>query len=268
MSTAEISGSNSSQHTVGQGNSSSRVFTVPWADRLTFAESLLGAPHPEIPFCWCKSVSIEPFPSRDPAAYPGTAIAYELAKVTAEYGTDFTVAEQWPSAVPRPTVRANTTLQLAMRLGAEFLRFPARETRWEDNTTGDPTKPVPDEDSPAGRLLVRQGEINLTWNYVDDPPLLTEYFGTVNSDTFLGAPPETLLFGGVELVESTKASITDPGCWTVKVTLQYRMIKVGLNTYGWNHEYRGEDGWKKVYMFDGTSWAERYKPVPYASMFT
>lgn len=267
MTLIEVSGSNSSSHTIGQGNSSTRVFVVDWASRFTFAESLLGELHPDIPFCWCKSVSIEPFPGQDPVIYSGTAAIYDLAKVTAEYGTDFTVAGQWPSAIPKPALRANTTLQLAMSLGGEFLEFPARFTRWDDNSLGEPTGPVPDAESGAGRLLVRQGDITLTWNYVDDPPTLTQYFGSVNSDVFLGAPAETLLFAGVELEESTKASITDPGCWTVKVTLQYRMIKAGANTYGWNHEYRGEDGWRKVYMFDGSVWEERYTPVPYAGMF-
>lgn len=263
----EISGSNSSRHGIGQGNTASRQFICDWVERFYQAEALLGAPHPEIPNCWCYEVQIKPFPTEDPAGV-GMPIAYTRALLEASYGTDFThaSANQWPSSIPRPTIRQNTSLQIAISSSVEIMRFPAGNVRWADNTDGQPDKPVPEDESPAGRFFVSQQEITLTWNYVDDPPDFQQYEGAVNGSTFLGKAPQTLLFGGYELKESTKAEILNPGSWMVTVKLQYRAIKVGTQTYGWNHEYSA-DGWKEVLMYDGSSWVPRYRVVDFTNMF-
>lgn len=254
----ELSGSNSSSHTIGSGNQATRVFVGAWADRLATAKGLLGAAHPAIPSCWCRSVRIDPFP--DDAKMP-----YEYAKLTAEYATDFS-NQPWP--FPKPSIRTNTALSIgSIQITAEFMRVPARATRWADNTSGSPDKPVPEDDSGAGRILVRKAEITLVWDYVDDPPISTwnSLRGCVNQSTFLGCEPETLLFLGYELAPSTKASITAPWTWKLTAKFSYRAIKQS-NTYGWNHEYR-QDGWQRVTMSDGQNWVDRYQQQDFSEMF-
>lgn len=272
----ELCGSNSSQHSINAGNDVTRVFAVDWANRITAAESLLGSSHPEFASCWCHTVEIEPLLQE---AEPGTGglinnpaeqvIVYARAKLTARYGTDVTVAQMWPQGVTKPAVRANTSLVLSIRSTAEFMRFPARDARWEDNPEGNPNDPIPDEESPAGRLLISQSEYELVWDYVDDPPLsrFESYKGKVNDDVFLGCPAETLLFGDYSLEPSRKASILSPTSWKMTVVLRKRSIAAGSGTYGWNHEYRG-DGWERVLMFDGSNWGDRYPQDDFSALFT
>lgn len=270
----ELAGSNGSEHAIGNGNSSVRTFVVAWSARLATAESLLGTAHPQIPYAWCQSVKIDPHPA-DPQASGGdldpltTAIGYSYAKLTATYATDWSVAAIWPTDITAPSIRADTTLQISGSGSGEFMRLPARSTRWEDATPGYATDPMPHEDSPAGRFLVRSQDITLHWNYVDDPPIdrFDGLQGCVNDDTYLGKPAGSLLFAGYEFSESTKAAIIAPMCWAVRVTLQCRRISVGVDEYGWNHEYR-EDGWHEVRMFDGTDWVPRYTPADFSDMFT
>lgn len=271
----EIAGSNKSSH--GDGNAATRVFLTTWSGRLTAAESLLGSAHPEIAQCWCRNVTIDPFPS-DPQATGGdiadptaTAIQYGIAKLTAEYATDFTSAGQWPSDIPQPSLCEGTTLQISVRSAGEFMKFPARQARWDSNLSGQPTGKVPDSESGAGRMLVRKGEIVLTWNYVDDPPvaMFDRYIGAVNDDTpFLGKTEETLLFTGYELSEATRSSVASPACWTMRLTFEYREIRVGSESFGWNHEYDGMDGWEKVKVYNGSYWELRYTPTDFSALFT
>ena len=264
---SEFVGSNSSTHQIGSGNSATRIFRVPWANRLSVAESLLGSAHPSIPHCWCNQVKIEPFPG-EAKAYGGAGeISYDLAKITAEYATDFAY-QPWP--IPKPPFRQGTGLSImSIQSSGEWMRLPARAVRWEDNENGYPGEPLPEDDSPAGRILVRKAEYLLLWDYVDNPPLNSwnEKIGKVNSGAFLGCPQETLLFLGYELAPSTRASITSPWCWKLVAKFSYRGIKIGQNTYGWNHEYR-PDGWKRVKMNNGSGqWVDRYQKVDFSGMF-
>lgn len=276
MALDELCGSNASQHGISSGNEATRVFVCPWSERITHAESLLGSAHPEFALCWCNTVAIEPLMQEaEPGAggaiaNPATqVIIYNRAKLTATYGTDVTVAQMWPSQITKPTVRSNTSLVFSGRSTAEFMRFPARDSRWEDNSSGSPDGPIPDEESPAGRLLISQSEYELAWDYVDDPPIarFESYKGKVNNAIFLGCAAETLLFGDYGLEPSRKASIASPTTWKMTVTLRKRSITAGASTLGWNHEYRGENGWKRVQMFDGSNWGDRYPQADFSILF-
>lgn len=269
----ELIGSGGSTHEIGSGNRVTRTFLIAWDGRGATAEALLGTAHPTIPYCWCKSVKLEPFGNEpkssggdlDPTA---AEIVYEYAKCTAEYATDFGTAQHWPEEIPKPELRADTTLTLEVQNTSEFLRFPARATRWSDNPMGYPGAPVPEGDSAAGRMLIAKAEFALTWDYVENVPVsrLRGFFGKTNEAEFLGCAAETLLFAGFDLRNSTRASITDPGCWQVPVKLLYREIAVGDESYGWNHEYR-PGGWKRVQMTDGGSLEDRYPQTSFSGMF-
>jgi len=270
----ELTGSGGSSHAVGSGNDVTRTFLIAWTGRGAIAETLLGTSHPTIPWSYCKGVRLDPFGNEpksaggdlDPTA---AEIQYEYAKLTAEYATDYGLANHWPSEITKPAIRANTTLILQTQDTSEFMRIPGRAMRWYDNPNGSPGSPVPESDSPAGRLLVSKAEFSLTWDYLDDPPVsrLRGLMGQVNDAEFLGCAEETLLFGGFDLQPSTRASIITPGCWLLHLKLLYREINVGGNSYGWNHEYR-PDGWERVQMDDGTGTkVDRYETEDFSGMF-
>jgi len=47
----------------------------------------------------------------------------------------------------------------------------------------------------------------------------------------------------------------------------HRAVRVGENTYGWNHEYRS-DGWHRVTMDDGSgAQVDRYPRRDFSEMF-
>ncbi len=263
----ELVGSGESVHEVGSGNTARRVFLVPWSQRLLVAENLLGSPHPSVPYCWCRRVAIYPAHDEAKAWEENGEIQYGLARLEAEYATDFSLAP-WP--IPKPAVRPGTSLAIqSIRIGGEFMRVPGRAVAWEDNPQQDPSGPVPEDNSPAGRILVRTAEISLVWQYVDEPPIGTwnSLLGAVNGTWFLGCPPETLLFVGYELAPDTKASITSPSTWRLLAAFSYRGINVGSAVYGWNHELRA-DGWHRVVMDDGAgNKVLRYRLASFNAMF-
>lgn len=272
MSTAERCGSNASTHAVGSGNAATRVFVVPWSQRLTFAKALAAAAHPDIAYCWCRQIKIDPIMQEQPADETGAGgmINYPagFAQITAEYGTDWAIANHWPSDIPKPAHCAGTGLTLRMQYAGEFLRIPAREARWADNYQADPELPVPDDESMCGRLLVQGAQYDLDWQYLVDPPIqrLREATSKVNEDEFLGCDPGTLLFLGFDLSAGARFDLDAPGAWNLMLKFQERRIEVGQNVYGWNHEYRGEDGWQEVVMFDGQQWGPRHKSAAFAEL--
>ena len=270
MSTEEKCGSNSSVHAVGSGNAATRLFIVPWSSRLTFAQSLTGAAHPEIPYCWCHSIKIDPIMREQVAGESGGIITYPggYALITAEYATDWATANHWPADIPKPDHCEGTGLTLRVQYAGEFLRIPARHMRWEDNTQGYPAGPLPDDESQAGRLLIQGAQYDLQWVYVDNPPIqrLRDAISQVNSDEFLGCDAGTLLFLGFDITPSAKFDLLAPGSWELSLKFQERTIKAGENTYGWNHEYRGEDGWVEVRMYDGAAWGPRHKATDFSGL--
>jgi len=263
MSSEEKCGSNSSAHAVGSGNAATRVFVVDWASRLTFAQSLTGAAHPEIPYCWCNSLKIDPIIREQPANESPTGYAL----VTAEYATDWATANHWPSDIPKPDHCEGTGLTLRMQYAGDFLRVPAREMQWDDNPYSEPDKPIPDDESMAGRILIQGAQYDLQWVYVDDPPIkrLRAAESHVNEDEFLGCDPGTLLFLGFDLTPSANFDLLDPGSWELSLKFMERRIEIGEDIYGWNHELRA-DGWQQVNMRRNGDSGPRYQPMAFAGL--
>lgn len=162
------------------------------------------------------------------------------------------------------------TFTLNIRGGGEFMLFPARDARWEDNLAADPNKAIPDQDSQAGRIVVPKIEYRITAENVITPPLATlaAKVGHVNQGPWLGWPDEVVLFESYSMdyrwqIDNKQPILT----WTIELNFIARPIKVGNKVYGWNHEYRGKDGWKKIYMYDGTQWTPRYPSTTFSDIF-
>jgi hypothetical protein len=116
--------------------------------------------------------------------------------------------------------------------------------------------------------LIPIREIELQWDFVDDPPLddLDDLMGTVNDSSFLGCEAETLLFENYSIQETFRASPIDPHTNRVTIQMRRRRIKVSTNVYGWNHDYREDPaGWAKVlFMSDNEP---RYKLKSFTNIF-
>ncbi len=269
----EISGSN--RLTISKSNvaQATRVFIGPWANRFLFAGAISEAPHPESEWLVPQQVTIEPFlgdatnslPPSDPVTQ---AIAYDHCRITVEYGVDAGAIAWWPPGMSVPHRREGTYLELRAESGGEFLKTD--NAVWEDNPDGDPEGGRPEGDSPAFRLFIPEIQFEIIWHYVDEVPVsrLDGLVGSVNQYSFLGKPPETMLFTHYSFQTETVLDLDNPVRWAVSCQFIYRGVKgLAEETYGWNHEL-GPTGWKRVQVIGQLGVPEdRYPKADFSGMF-
>ena len=260
---SEIHGSGQWSIEAGQRLTVEREFVVPWAGHAVWVASQIGTLDPMIPLCRCRRARVEPLGPID-----GPPTAYTHARVTLTYLAEVDSASpQWPSGSP-PTFPSNAQVQVQIRGGGEFMLFPARDLRWVDNSPGNPGQPIPQEDSGVGRIVIPQQDWVITLSNLTaiNLPKLTDRLGKVNQGAFLGYPSECVLFEAYDVdwqwsLDNGQPKIT----WSCAWHLKARAIVRGQNTYGWNHEYRGPDGWVRVVMANGE---DRYQQANFNDLFT
>lgn len=266
----ELAGSLIESISEGSGPAVERKFLIRWSDRLTFAQSFTASvtAYPEESIV-ARVVSIDMQPWNEDVIPSGVIVdpAFQMVSygtqgclVTVKYGPDFT-RKEWPSQFPKPVIRAGTELRYQIRGAAKFILIPCSATKWEDEEDA----PVPEDANSATLVPLRQ--IQLQWDFVDDPLLVTidNYQGKVNSDPFLGCEPETLLFENYQVEETFRSSILAPHTNRVTINLTSRRIDTGTEIVGWNHDYRETPpGWDRLLLSDGQP---RYKSTAFAGMF-
>lgn len=245
----ELAGSPKEQLTESSGSTAQRQILVAWENRLAFAQNLVSSLYPTFPQCRVNSIAVQPWTEElapNNAEMPDPTImtadyAGKPALITLGYGPDFT-QKDWPTDMPKPTVRLGTELRFKIGGSAQFLLIPGGGCKWQDNN-------AILKDTENSRVLIAIKEIELQWDFVDNPPinLLDERLGTVNTAAFLGAPPETLLFENYCIDESFRADPFNPHTNRIVLNFRMRKIVVGNNVFGWNHDYRESPaGWAKV----------------------
>lgn len=267
MSYDELSGSPKESLNESSGSTVERNFLVPWNTRLTFAQSFVGTGYPNFPQARVVAIDIKPWtedlvpsgtitdPSLSTADY-----STQPALITIKYGPDFT-QKTWPTDMVKPSFRSGTELRFQIRGSGQFLTIPAAATKWEDDS-----KAIVPADINS-TVLIPLSQIRIQWDFVDDPPIgrLEDLVGKLNSDPFLGSPPETLLFENYEISESFRAAALNPHTNRVIVNFAARKIHDGPNIRGWNHDYRENPaGWAKLLLSNGQP---RYTAQPFAGMF-
>ncbi len=231
------------------GSTAQRMFLVDSANRLEFAQYLVGSLYPNFPQCRVNSVSIKPWsgdippngaelidPTVQTADYAG-----KPALITISYGPDFT-QKTWPTDMPKPSVREGTELRFNIGGSGQFLLIPSNGCKWQDS--GEDL-----QGTENSRILLTIREIQIQWDFVDDPPLntLDGLLGHCNETDFLGCEPETLLFEQYSVEESFRAAPLNPHTNRVQLTFRKRRIQDGSSVHGWNHDYRASPaGWAKV----------------------
>lgn len=269
MSFDEASGSPKEELSESSGNKATRQFLIPWENRLAFAQAMVGTGYPNFPQSRVISCGLQPWqgedmppsgtvvdPSVQTAGYPG-----RLALLTFAYGPDFT-KKTWPTDMPKPAnIRFGTELRFRVSGSAQFLVLPFGGCKWADNSAD-----LTENDN--SRILIPIREIELQWDFVDNPPLnaLDDLMGSVNSGSFMGCEAETLLFENYSVEETFRASPINPHTNRVTIQMRRRRIVVGSNVYGWNHDYReNPSGWAKV-LFKSDN-APRYALKSFTNTF-
>lgn len=185
-----------------EGMRAERRFLCAWEDRDALVRELLGdgyefggstaAGYPGKSGVVAVRVGVEPFDDdlveRElPGLSEGLAAYHGFARVTARY-------ELIAPADRRdlPAAERNTVLTYRMESGSERLTLAGGDLVWLGN---------PDAVLPAdaeGAIQLPYTRHVLTWHRVVNPPwtAMRNATGTLNADTFLGAPAGTLLFEG------------------------------------------------------------------------
>jgi len=261
----EIHGSGQWSIEAGQRLTVEREVVVPWAGHPAWVASQIGTLDPMIPLCRCRQAKVEPL-----GPITGPTATYTYARVTLVYIAEVdSSSPQWPSdAANAPTFPGGAQVQVQVRGGGEFMLFPARDLRWADNVSASPSAAIPQEDSGVGRIVIPSQDWVITLSNLAtiNLPKLTDRLGKVNQAAFIGYPAETVLFESYDVdwqwsLDGGSPKVT----WSVAWHLKVRAIKRGANTYGWNHEYRGADGWVRVKLADNT---DRYEKANFSDLFT
>ena len=259
----ELQGSARWSIEAGQRITVEREYVRPWAGHATWVASQIGTIDPLIPWCRCRQARVEPLGPI--SAQPAT---YTHAKITLVFvAENQSSTPDWPTN-NAPTFPANAQVQVQVRGGGDFMLYPARDMRWSDNATANPAQPIPSEDSNVGRIIVPTQDWTITVSNLISVnlPNLREKLGHVNNGAFMGYPSECLLFESFDIdwqwsLDNGQPKVT----WSVTWHLKAREIQEGQNSYGWNHEYRGADGWKRVVMANGQ---DRYPVANFDTLFT
>ncbi len=260
-----------------QGTLAQRTFRIAWQDWQEFTRNLVGSystvgctfvfqrpiEFPDMPNLVVSELTIEPF---DPANPSGSGVSTLVsatnqylqggALVTAIYRTTFDSNNR-----PRPDLPAvpdGTYLTYQADLGTQTQSIPGRVWHWIDPPDNSRLPP----DVNLG-LIIPAGNYRLTWHRVALPPwtAIRDLRGKVNNATFLGSPPETVLFLGARLRRKFQFAETG-GFWTLEYEFLERTLQPnsGLKV-GWNHQYKekpvSSEHWVAVADDSGNS--------PYAS---
>ena len=208
---------------------------IPWVGIDTLmAECFPNPPalpgvHPTVPFLFAESLDIRPWPlqpSENQYNFNANIVNYNEAICTIKYS-------------PLP-YDSTTLITRKSNYSAEVQLMPASGCKWQD--TGDPVK---SGDTQSGKVIPM---VDHTFEFHRVHPnregpldaVVRGLVGKVNSGAFSGIPAETLLFKGA----SKTWSIESNGQQTFTYGMQFkeRALKIGNNTYTWNHFFRNEDG--------------------------
>lgn len=273
MSYQELAGSPKESLSESGGPGVTRQFLIPWENRVATAYSLSGTSYPGLPHMRCSGIAMQPFvddmaPNPSLISHPSVASANyagKLALLTLTYIPNF-VFKPWPTDFPKPTFRNGTELRFRIGGSGQFLTVPWDGVKWEVPGGGSgETTPV-ERENQNNRIFIAIREVELQWDFVDDPPLddLDELMNKSNQDTFLGCPAETVLFENYSVEETFRVVATNPHTNRVTVHLRIRKIKDGSNIYGWNHDFSSEHGWARM-LFQNDE--PRYPLATFANMF-
>lgn len=262
------------------GMTAQRRLVVAWEERHALVAQLLGeqyalglpqaGSYPGRSGVEVVEVRVEPWPAE---AEPRAAMSDPTSEVNGYSGRwalltiDYALPDREPGRSGLPAVSAHTYLTYRMELAGQTIRVAGQALRWQT----DGALPVPAEAIPPLRVPVIEHQI--TWHRAPLPPwsAIRNAAGCVNAQTFLGAPPETILFDGA-IARRQFIGIDLQGTaafgWRLTYVFRERAIKTPGGIVGWNHAFRSlpaaAPGWDRLMTLDGRPF---YAAVDFGGLF-
>lgn len=219
-----------SENITGQGISAQRIFISDWTSRHANAPKI-GDPYPDLLGAYCSRVAFEP-------TGKSTATGPELAKIIAEYSSRDISQQQDTEYVDE-----------SLDFGGEMISKGGG--KWESDDT-----PV-EENDPGAVTFYPRAQYVRTF-VIDDitgwAKKIYKATAKLNSDSFLGAPKETWLFQGADVVKFVDSA----GAFKWRMT--FRFV---YRESGWNYTWRKDDPdlggkWDKL-IFTDEDGKQRYR---------
>lgn len=256
------------QYDDNSGWTASETVKLLWSNALGFTSALFGAPVVTGGGIWlwtepaqlagfpglvAKSISIDPF-DRDA---PGLCVAPPSSS-HCTFVINFGSIRNDQS----PENDDQTRFEHKMSIGGQFMTIPSRGWKWNDGTFAQ-------DDIPLGQMIPTI-EHELHWPKVLNPPLaaIRAAMGSTNSATFLGGPPETVLFIGANLSRTVTAQ--QAKAWDVTYRMSEKTYKEeGTGTIvTWNHFYRSDGaGGGKWDILKSKTGRKVYKSTSFTPIF-
>ncbi len=265
------------EHYSLSGFTAVREFLVPWENRTEFVRAVFGTSslslkqrrviYPGRKDVFATSLRFEPLDAdavnpREMSELGTDLVDYDgsFAKAVVEYAM-LDSQERKDAAMPED----GTAITYAMKVVASDIEMAPAGWKWSD--TGAAL-------SAATKFTKRVPvtEHHLTWSYVSNPPwtVISSAQGKVNSASFLGCAPGTLLFEGGEANKLYKPGYgLDEGvqafCWQIKYIFRELSLKGNGSALGWNAIQRTESGsWATV---SNTSGRPLYDSTNFQTLF-
>jgi len=194
----------------------------------------------------------------------------------------------WPAMFPKPMHIKGTVMSMDVKGSGQFILVSPNAFRAGGGTVA--FKP-----SDSCRFVIPITEYHVSCDRLTRAqvhqimsPAANEWDlreGTVNSDEFMGIPPEGLNFDSWNAQPSLVPDPVDPVRWRLTAVLRKRQIWGALRAgqplngpdgpgpYGWNHDYTNVDGkwgWYRTRVLgglNGTTKVDRYTKVRFEDLF-
>lgn len=239
----------SEQAEIGVGVNSRKGFLCNWTDRFTVAQGLLGftsatgkngavtvqvgAKHPELQYCFVRSVSFEGKGRPQQGAFQ---MSFDKCIVWAEFGPARNV--QWGQVGFGDGTHGFIYAEQKIATSCEWVTIPGRRSKFK--TTG---FTIPTEQ--GFRIGIAEIEITL-----HDLPYFPDYTvfnmtGKINNAAFLGVATGQLIFNGV----TTNETMSSTGVYTLEASYAFTG-----RTQRWDYGFDGlNNRWDQIVMMDAST---------------
>lgn len=234
----------------GVGVSSRKGYLCNWTDRFTVAKGLLGytqaagkggpvtitvgAAHPELQYCFVRSVEFEPHGKPTIGQHQ---TVWDKCTVWASYGPARNV--QWGATGFGDGTHGFIYAQQKISTSSEYITVPGRRAKFNDASNETIKTEV--------GFKIGLAEIEITLNDIPYMPdqVVVSLGGKINNAAYLGFPAYQLAFNGV----TTDETMSSTGVYTISATYSFT-----FRTQRWDYAYNGLlSRWSQVVMLDGST---------------
>ncbi len=247
---------------IGTGVTSRKGFLCDWADRFTVARGLLGlttgavkrgpvtvnigASHPELNYCFVRSVEFEP---KGRPTQGAKQLAFDKCIVWANFGPGRNV--QWGAVGFGDGTHGFIFAEQKIAVSSEYVTIPGRRMKFYTSNEKVPTEF-------GFRLAIAELEITLhNLPYMPDYAVF-ESAGKINNAPFLGVDTGKLMFAGI----TTQESANTDGTYTLEATYAFT-----ARTQRWDYAFDGLTGKWDLVVSVGSPYVSPIKQADFSTLF-